>query len=126
MFDCIEDDIQRYLFDISSSLILNRDKTKYRQIGNKVKILGLVITPQGNVTIDSKYKKVLESLLHYYVTDRKRFNDIVADQWREKEHALFGMLHYARSIDPGYISKLQRKYGAYALKSLMKDRWDGR
>jgi len=39
-----------------------------------------------------------------------------------KEQSLFGLLHYARSIDMNYIDKLQKKYGVYALRTLMEEK----
>lgn len=105
-------------------LALNENKTRFRHVGNKVKILGLVITPNGRVTLDSKYKKQLEVLLHFYTSDKEKFNKIVNETLSGKEHSLFGLLHYAQSVDPEYIEKLQRKYGVLALRSLMRDKWN--
>ena len=125
-FDELLNVIQKYLHEkASKKLILNTDKTRFLHTGNKVKILGLVITPVGSVTIDSKYKRQLESLMHFYVNDTEKFHKIVNETLQGKEHTLFGLLHYAKSIDPKYLKKLQRKYGAFALSSLMKDRWNG-
>jgi len=120
--------VQDLLYKYASpKLRLNARKTRINHIGNKVKILGLVITQDGRVTMDSKYKRILESILHFYLTDRTRYNDLLNRQFQENEHSLFGLLHYVRSIDPEYLEKLQRKYGALALHTLMEDRWrDGR
>jgi RNA-directed DNA polymerase len=107
----------------SSNLRLNSRKTRITHTGNKVKILGLVILPNGKITFDYKYKKNIESLVHFYVTDRKKYESFLEDAVKGGERSLFGMLHYARSIDPEYINKLQRKYGVYALRSLMEDKW---
>lgn len=118
--------IQTFLNEKASpKLLINNNKTRFFKPGEKVKILGLVVTPQGYITIDSKIKKQLESLLHFYVTDKKRFNKIVNETLAGKEHTLFGLLHYAKSINPEYLEKLQRKYGAYAVRTLMKDKWNG-
>lgn len=111
----------------SDNLYLNSDKTRITHTGNKVKILGLVITPDGRVTIDSKYKNTLESLLYFYINDSDRYADLLCktfDSEIEKaEHSLFGLLHYVKSTDPSYLDKLQRKYGLYVLRLLMEDRW---
>ena len=90
----------------STALFLNLDKTKITHTGNKVKILGLVITPDGRVTIDSKYKKLLESLLYFYTNDQKRYEDLLNRTFGGSEHSLFGMLHYVRSTDPLYLGNL--------------------
>ena len=107
----------------SEELLINESKTRYTHLGNKVKILGLVITPHGKVTIDSKYKNSLESLIHFYINDKEKFSDLLNKSYRGKEHSLFGLLHYAKSIDLEYLGKLQRKYGAYTLNELMQNKW---
>ena len=107
----------------SPRLFINMEKTRITHIGNKVKILGLVITPDGHVTIDSKYKKTLESILHFYTTDKSRYVDLLNKRFDGKEHSLFGLLHYVKATDPAYLEKLQRKYGVLALKMLMEERW---
>jgi len=123
-FDVLESDVQTMLHESASETIfLNTKKTRVTQIGNKVKILGLVITLDGSVTINSKYKKILESLLHFYINDKNKYWDLLEKTLHGKEHSLFGLLHYVKSIDQAYIEKLQRKYGAYALSALMEDRW---
>lgn len=120
----LEETILRLLKKYASKeLNLNTSKTRYTHLGNKVKILGLIITPAGKVTIDSKYKKLLESLIHFYINDKERFNDLLDKSLAGKEHSLFGLLHYAKSIDEQYLLKLQKKYGAYTLNELMKDKW---
>ena len=107
----------------STNLFLNEGKTRITHIGNKVKILGLVITQNGRVTMDKKYKRTIESLLHFYITDRVRYGDLLNKVFTGKEHSLFGLLHYVKSIDPAYLEKLQRKYGVLVLRTLMEDRW---
>jgi len=124
--DGMDTHIQNLLSEHASpKLLLNDKKTRQIHIGRKVKILGMVIMPNGKITIDSKYKKTLETLLYYYVNDRDKFHDLLDKKVKtqNKEHSLFGLLHYAKSIDPLYIGKLQRKYGAYALSSLMENKW---
>ena len=125
-FDSLEKNIQMMLKQYSSEkLRLNTKKKRVTHIGNKVKILGLIITPNGQVTIDSKYKNILESLLYFYSTNNDlKYKKLLEREFDGKEHSLFGMLHYAKSIDPKYLEKLQRKYGAYTLSSLMEDRWN--
>jgi RNA-directed DNA polymerase len=102
---------------------LKNDKTRFLHMGNKIRLLGLVITTDGRVTIDVKYKKRLESLLYFYVNDKVRFHDYLTHKLKINKRSLFGLLHYANSVDPHYLNKLQKKYGSYALGSLMEDQW---
>jgi RNA-directed DNA polymerase len=108
----------------SSSLKLNESKTHITSLGNKVKILGLVILPNGQVTIDKKYKTQLESLLYFYSNDKNRYQDYLEKTMNGDEKSLFGLLHYANSVDPRYIDKLQKKYGALTLRSMMESKED--
>jgi RNA-directed DNA polymerase len=98
---------------------LNHSKTRITHLGNKVKILGLVILPNGRVTIDRKYKLIIESLLHFYVTDRSKYEDLLQREFDGNSRSLFGLLHYAKTVDPEYLVKLQKRYGFYGLHSLM-------
>ena len=124
LLDELEVKIQELLCKHASpALLLKKEKTRKIHIGKRVKILGIVIMPNGSITIDSKYKKILESLLYFYINDKDKFNHLLKRDLKGKEHSLFGLLHYAKSIDPKYISKLQRKYGAYALSVLMENKW---
>lgn len=122
----LRDRVQEMLHSYASNdLFLNSEKTCITHVGNKVKVLGLVITHDGRVTVDSKYKKILESLLHFYVADRVRYDDLLKRTFEGKQHSLFGMLHYVRATDPAYLEKLQRKYGLLVLRTLMEDKWHG-
>jgi RNA-directed DNA polymerase len=124
-FNILETEIQRLLWKYASeNITLNKKKTRKTHIGGKVKLLGLIITPAGRVTIDSKYKKTLESLLHFYINDKSKFQNLLDKEMGGKEHSLFGLLHYMKSIDPDYLEKLKRKYGIYALSTLMEDKWN--
>lgn len=116
--------VQELLYEHASKrLHINISKTRINHIGNKVKILGLVITPDGRVTMDAKYKRMIESILHFYITDKVKYADLLNKLYGGKEHSLFGLLHYIKATDPKYLDKLQRKYGVSVLHSLMEDRW---
>lgn len=107
----------------SEQLVLKKSKTRVTHLGNKVKILGLVITPDGKITIDSAHKNKIETALHFFVTDKVKYQSYLQEHFSNNEHSLFGILHYARSVDKSYMVKLQRKYGAYALSKMMENRW---
>lgn len=120
----LKDIVQQKLHEFASKeLFLNEEKTYITHIGNKVKILGLVITTDGRITVDAKYKKSLETILHFYSTDKSRYEDYLEREFEGKERSIFGLFHYVKSTDPTYLSKLQKKYGVLALRSLMEDKW---
>jgi RNA-directed DNA polymerase len=108
------EEIQRRLSECASEkLELNLGKTKQYQVGGKVKILGMMILPNGRVTPDSKRKNDLEVWLHYYQNDKKKFENMVkgADE-QERLDKVGGLLNYMNSVDPAYVNKLRRKFGA--------------
>lgn len=109
----------------SGKISLNKGKTKLTWKGNKVKILGLTILPNGVVTIDKKHKNIIETLLHLYTTDINKFESHLSTMDGFNKRSLFGLLHYANSIDQQYIGKLQRKYGSLAVYKLMEDSQNG-
>lgn len=109
---------------------INRGKTKFFQTGGKVKILGMMILPNGKVSPDTNKKRDLEVLLHFYLTDRAKFNARVEelknrsnkeDELTEEDYQNFlsGNLTYVDSIDPDYTDKLRRKFGAATIDMLI-------
>ncbi|WP_274013623.1 reverse transcriptase domain-containing protein [Vibrio parahaemolyticus] len=104
--------IQSYLDKHSiAKLRINHKKTKINHLGRKVKILGLVILPNGKVTVDSKYKNDLETLLHFYTKDKDKFIDKADGNLANGINLVKGYINYINSVDPDYIHKLRRKYG---------------
>ncbi|GEA02141.1 hypothetical protein KUL17_10380 [Alteromonas sp. KUL17] len=104
----------------SNELRLNKSKTRITHLGNKVKILGLMILPNRTITIDAKYKSRLELLLHFYSNNKEKYQSYLEENFNGSEKSVFGMLHYVQSIDPDYLDKLQRKYGIYAVRFFME------
>lgn len=111
----------------SPALNINKGKTKFFQIGGRVKILGLTLLPTGKVTIDNKLKKIIEVLLHFYKTDNEKFSKAINDLFPNKNKTsskksldrLSGYLNYVNSIDQDYLDKLRSKFGASIVDSLL-------
>lgn len=93
-------------------LSIHPGKTKLFQTGGRIKILGMLILPNGKITIDSKIKADLEVLLHFYITDKEKFFDRCEGDEQAGIERAAGYLTYANSIDPDYIDRLRRKFGA--------------
>lgn len=107
---------------INDGIKLNQDKTKILKKGQRIKLLGLVILPNGLVTVDKKHKKEIETLFYLYLTDEKVFEDYVSKHFHYKNtqqkplkelgiSTLSGKLIAMNSMDPNYINKLRKKYG---------------
>jgi RNA-directed DNA polymerase len=116
----IEQEIQTRLSDLASDRFrLNAGKSRHFQVGGKIKILGLMILPNGKITIDTKLKSEMEVLLHYYLNDRKTFVELNKGEEDSGSDKLTGYLNYANAIDSSYLSKLRRKFGATTVDILM-------
>lgn len=95
-----------------SALTINTTKTKYSSIGNRVKILGMTILPNGMLTIDTKLKTEIEVLLHFYVKDKQKFLDKIQTDSATALIKLSGYLNYINTVDQAYLDKLRKKYGS--------------
>lgn len=134
MPDIVQSNLHKFA---SEKLFLNKGKTKFFQVGGKLKILGMLILPNGKISPDTKKKRELEVLLHFYLTDRTKFNQMVGEiksrsgkkgERHEDEYSdvLSGNLNYVDSIDPDYTDKLRRKFGVATIDSLMYKELSGK
>ena len=114
----------------SKKFFINKKKTRHFQVGGKVKILGIMILPNGTISADTKKKKELEVLLHFYLTNKRKFDKMIADikarsgKVRDRtedagQEILSGNINYVDSIDPTYTNKLRRKFGAATIDMLI-------
>jgi RNA-directed DNA polymerase len=122
--------VQEKLHQFSSEKFFIHDgKTRFFQVGGKIKILGMIILPNGKISVDAKRKNDIEVLLHFYLNNRERFNDKVDETKRRSERDaalteedyiafLSGHINYIDSIDPDYTDKLRRKFGAKTIDML--------
>jgi RNA-directed DNA polymerase len=103
----------------SGRLQLNSAKSKLTSVGRKIKILGMVILPSGQVTLDMELKKRIEVLLHFYATDREKFLNIVESDAKGGIEQLSGYINYVNAADTLYLAKLKRKFGSTIIDSFL-------
>lgn len=103
----------------SGKLRLNRTKRKLTTVGRRTRILGMVILPNGQVTIDMELKKRIEVLLHFYIRNRQKFLDICDGDIDMGIQKLSGYINYINSADRPYLEKLKRKFGATVVDSFL-------
>jgi hypothetical protein len=84
-------------------LQINTDKTLYLSKKHHREITGLVVTPQGNVSLGRHRKKMIRSLIHSALLDK-------LDGARHGQ--LAGYINWAASVEPAFLESLERKYGA--------------
>ncbi|WP_116135319.1 reverse transcriptase domain-containing protein [Trinickia diaoshuihuensis] len=98
---------------------LNPEKTKITSVGRKIKLLGLVILPNGVVSVDIKLKQQIETMLHFYITDNAKFRDFSEKDLTKATEQLSGYVNYVNTVDPAYLDKLRKKYGVTVIDTLM-------
>ena len=103
----------------AGNLRLNSSKRKLTSIGRKVSILGMVVLPNGRVTIDMEVKRRVEVLLHFFIRNRKRFLAIVDGDMDSGIRELCGYITYINSADRAYLEKLRHKFGATVVDSFL-------
>lgn len=102
------------------ALSINSSKTKYSSAGNKVKILGMMILPNGTITIDSRLKADIEVLLHFFTKDKQKFLDKIATDSTTALAKVSGYLNYINTTDKTYLNKLRKKYGASVIDMFVR------
>lgn len=125
--------VQEKLHQFSSEkFFIHQGKTRFFQVGGKIKILGMLILPNGRISIDTKKKKELEVLLFFYLNDREKFKNIV-NQAKQRTDAkrdlveddyiayLSGVPYYVIPYDDDYYLREDHfSSGEYFLISLYR------
>jgi len=102
-----------------AQLKLNPEKTKITSIGRKIKLLGLVILPNGTVSVDIKLKRQIETMLHFYITDNSKLRDFSNADLSKAKEQLSGYVNYVNTVDSVYLDKLRKKYGVTVIDTLI-------
>jgi len=110
-------DILKNLYD--NKFILNSSKSKYMNKSNRIKILGLIITPNGYITIPKNEKDNMKKLLHFYVTNKDKFDKLLNDKYDNKLSKAYGKLNYINDVNIDYVNYLRKKYGNFVIDSFL-------
>ncbi len=89
----------------------NLGKSKLLHVGGKVKLLGMVLLPNGTISVDASVKSEIEVLIHFYLRDRPKFASFLKEGEQKAEARLAGLLNYVNTVDPAYLEKLRKKFG---------------
>jgi len=98
---------------------LNKEKTKITSKGRKIKILGMVILPNGRISLDAKIKNRIETLLYLYVNNQAGLSKVTESDLEDSFATLSGLLNYANTVDQDYLDKLRQKYGVTVVDILI-------
>jgi len=99
--------------------LLNEEKTKYLDKTKKVKVLGLIITPDGHITVDKTKKENIKQLLYFYKNDKMKFRLLLDEKYNGKFSKAYGMLNYISDIDKSFIGYLRKKYGNFIVDKFL-------
>jgi len=103
----------------ATELKLNEKKSKNFRVGGKIVILGLMILPNGKVTIDSKVKRDVEALLHRHSQGREAFLAAIDKDEDRVKAKITGYLNYINSVDQDYLGKLRRDFGVTVIDTFL-------
>lgn len=96
---------------MNGELKLHHGKSKILHRGVKVKLLGMVLLPNGDISVDATVKSEIEVLLHFYLHDKAKFVSFAEGDEQKAEARLSGLLNYVNTVDQAYLDKLRRKFG---------------
>lgn len=109
--------------ELGDGFKLNPAKSKLTTVGRKIKLLGLVILPTGDIAIDRDVRNRIEAWIHFYLKDRARllkiFDETYSQGMEEGLERLSGLVSYAYAADPAYLEKLRSKFGTTVIDSLL-------
>ena len=95
----------------SPVLLINKAKTARVSRRESRRVTGLVLTNDGKVSIGRELKRRIRAQMHYFATGR-----LDSEQCFE----LRGMLAHINSVEPRFITRLRRKYGANVVRSCQR------
>jgi RNA-directed DNA polymerase len=90
----------------SPNLQINEAKTVFTSRKRRRLVTGLVLTPDGNVSLGRHRKRYIKSLVFKSLHDKLSPSEL---------SSLAGLLAFARSVEPSFLDSLRRKYGAKSI-----------
>jgi RNA-directed DNA polymerase len=99
------------MHSMGGELDIHPNKSRYFHRGAKIKLLGMVLLPNGSVTVDASVKREVEVLIHFFLTDKEKFVGRAGGDRQKGEARLSGLLNYVNTVDQSYLDKLRRKFG---------------
>jgi RNA-directed DNA polymerase len=94
----------------SAELRINEEKSTYTSPKRKRVVTGLVITPQGELSVGRDRKRQIRTLIHLFRTDQLPPEDV---------YRLKGLLSYVSSVEPAFVDSVIRKFGPEVIGRLI-------
>lgn len=100
----------------SPVLTVNQRKTVRVSKRDARRVTGLVLTNDRKVSLGRETKRRIRAWMHHFVTGRLEAEQVLK---------LRGMLAYVNSVEPPFMRRLRKKYGADAVKRCLEWTADG-
>jgi hypothetical protein len=85
------------------TLILNQQKRGIYLTGQRRMVTGLILTPEGKVSIGRERKRLISAMMHRV---------LLGEDGVEHLNRLKGMLGFCLATEPDFVSRLRAKYGS--------------
>src|SRR5437899_6746168 len=95
----------------SPKLTVNQKKTVRVTKAEARRVTGLVLTNDRKVSLGRETKRRIRAWMHHFVTGRLEAEQVLK---------LRGMLAYVNSVEPTFMRRLRKKYGADAVKRCLE------
>ena len=95
----------------SPSLAVNESKTVRVSKRDARRVTGLVLTNDRKVSLGREEKRRIRAFMHHFVTGRLDETELLK---------LRGTLSYVKSVEPTYLRRLRKKYGASEVKRVFR------
>ena len=108
------DKVSRVLDDLPfPQLQINSRKTVFGSKAHRRRVTGLILSNDGSVSLGRDRKRCIRAQIHHFAIGR-----LDGDQ----QLALRGMIAFARSIEPGFVSRMEKKYGREVIDRIREGR----
>jgi hypothetical protein len=102
----------------SPNLAINEAKTHFMSRATKRSITGLIVTPEGEVSIGRDRKRLVRSMVHRY----KQYTRGERDFGKDRRKHLSGLLAFILDVEPDFYNRLVLKYGAETVNAALHAR----
>ena len=96
----------------SPKLTLNAEKTVRVSKKRSRRVTGLVLTNDAKVSLGRDHKRRTRAALHHFVTGRLKVEECAK---------LRGMLAYVKSVEPGFLTRRRKRYGADVIRKILSE-----
>ena len=106
----VEESVRAICNEIQSPrLVINREKTVNVSRRHRRVLVGLVLTPDGSVSLGRERKRRLRSAIYRFIHDQVKGDDLAT---------LRGELAFAWSVEKTFVASLVRQFGAEVFEKL--------